>query len=174
METINTTQQPKRPLGMTILLALSFLNACLNIFSSVIMYLFTPMMAEMMNNGQMEEAIGPFMSSANEEIRTAMMDSMTVLSNIKPVYYLILLLLFIFSLIGVIKMFKFDKRGLHFYAIPQLLMLIASSVYKYPLMHPSPFTTDLLLTVMFILVYYLYFKRMEMQNQQNTPNPFEP
>ena len=169
METINPTQQPKRPTGMTILLVLSFLNACLNIFSSIIMYFFTPLLAEMMKNGELEEAMAPFMTSGNEEMRTAMMDSMTALSNIKPIYYLLMLVLFIGSLIGVIRMFKLDKRGIHFYAISQLLMLIASSVYKYPMMHPSPFTTDLMLTAMFILVYYLYFKRLEQgPNLQST------
>ncbi|MBR1513512.1 MAG: hypothetical protein IJ622_04385 [Bacteroidales bacterium] len=173
METTNATQQPKRPTGMTILLVLSFINACFNIFSNIIMYFFTPMMAEMLKNGQLEEAMGPFMTAANEEMRTAMMDSMTALANIKPIYYLFMLVLFIGSLVGVIRMLKYDKRGLHFYAISQLLMLIVSSIYKYPLMQPSPFTTDLMLTVMFILVYYLYFKRMElMQDRQNT-NTFE-
>lgn len=158
---------------MTILLVLSFLNACFNILSSIIMYFFTPMLAEMMKNGQLEETMEPFMASAGEEMRTAMMDSMTALSNIKPVYYLIMLVLFVGSLIGVIRMFKLDKRGIHFYAISQLLMLIASSMYKYPMMNPSPFPTDLMLTAMLILVYYLYFKRLEMTNQHNQPNLFQ-
>ena len=170
---MESTEQKKRPIGMTILLVLSFINACFNIFSNLIMFFFTPMMSEMMENGQLEETMEPFMSSATEEMRTAMMDSLSVLSNIKPVYYIIMMLLFVGSLIGVIRMFKFDKRGLHFYAISQLLMLIASSVYKYPMMHPSPFTSDLLLTSMFILVYYLYFKRLELVNRQNTANPFD-
>lgn len=158
---------------MTILLVLSFLNACFNILSSIIMYFFTPMLAEMMKNGQLEETMEPFMASAGEEMRTAMMDSMSALSNIKPVYYLIMLVLFVGSLIGVIRMFKLDKRGIHFYAISQLLMLIASSMYKYPMMNPSPFPTDLMLTAMLILVYYLYFKRLEMTNQHNQPNLFQ-
>lgn len=162
---------------MTILLVLSFLNACFSIFSNVVMYFFTPMMSEMIKSGQLEEIMGSVMTSANEETRTEMMNSMTMLSNIKPVFYLIMLVLFIASLIGVIKMFKWDKRGFHIYSIAQLLMLIASSVYKYPLMQPSPFMTDLLLTAMFILVYYLYFKRMEMTNRTDSniekPNPFQ-
>lgn len=162
---------------MTILLVLSFLNACFSIFSNVVMYFFTPMMSEMIKSGQLEEIMGSVMTSANEETRTEMMNSMTMLSNIKPVFYLIMLVLFIASLIGVIKMFKWDKRGFHIYSITQLLMLIASSVYKYPLMQPSPFMTDLLLTAMFILVYYLYFKRMEMTNRTDSnierPNPFQ-
>ncbi|MBR3491189.1 MAG: hypothetical protein IKH44_02670, partial [Bacteroidales bacterium] len=68
---------------------------------------------------------------------------------------------------GVVKMFKGDKRGLHIYAIAQILMLINASVFLYPLQKPSPFTSDLLLTSIFILLYYLYFKRMEMANNQS-------
>lgn len=167
MET--TTHPPKRPTGMTILLVLSFLNAILNIFSNIIMYFGTPLMAEMLKSGQLEETMRPFLVTANEEMRTAMMDSMTALANIKPVYYLLMLALFVGSLVGVIRMFRSDKRGFHFYAISQLLMLIASSFYKYPLMHPSPFMTDFALTALFLLVYYLYFKRLESHN--NTTNP---
>ena len=170
METTNTTQPPKRPTGMTILLVLSFLNACLNIFSSIIMYFGTPIIAEMMKSGDFEATMQPFMASANEEIRTAMMDSMTALSSINPIYYLFMLLLFVGSLVGVVKMFKVRKIGVHFYAISQILMLIVASVYKYPLMHPSPFASDLLLTAMFIMVYYLYFKRLEMSIPTQNPD----
>lgn len=167
---METTQPIKRPTGMTILLVLSFLNACFNIFSNVVMYFFTPMMSEMIISGQLEEMMGSLMTTANEEMRTEMMNSMTMVSNIKPAFYLIMLVLFIASLIGVIKMFRWDKRGFHIYSIAQILMLIASSVYKYPLMQPSPFITDLLLTAMFILVYYLYFKRLEMTNRADSNN----
>jgi hypothetical protein len=37
---------------------------------------------------------------------------------------------------------------------------------------PSPFVSDLLLTGIFIMLYYLYFKRMEMM--QNPQNPEQP
>ena len=170
----NTAQPQKRPTGMTILLVLSFLNACLSISSNIIMYFATPMLSTMMENGQFEEAMQPFASSMSEEMQQAMMDSMTMIANIKPIYYALMLVLFIASLVGVIRMFKWNKIGLHIYAIAQILMLIASSVYKYPLQNPSPFTTDLLLTAMFIFVYYMYFKRMDMQQDQedNFSNPF--
>ena len=125
-------------------------------------------MAEMMGNGQFDEMMEPF-SAFGEEFANAMTDSMSTMSQINPNYYLILLVLFIGSLIGVIKMWKCNKRGLHVYAISQILMLINASVFVYPLQKPSPFVYDLLLTIMFIVVYYLYFKRMEMsrhtQNQ---------
>ena len=121
----------------------------------------------MLNNGQFEEMMEPF-SSMGEEFTKAMNDSMTVLTQINTNYYLILLVLFIASLVGVIKMFRGDKRGLHIYAIAQILMLIDASVFVYPLQKPSPFFSDLLLTVIFILIYYLYFKRMNLkQDNQN-------
>ena len=152
---------------MTILLVLSFINACWNILRSIIMYFTTPLMSEMLNNGQFEEMMEPF-SSMGEEFTKAMNDSMTVLTQINTNYYLILLVLFIASLVGVIKMFRGDKRGLHIYAMAQILMLIDASVFVYPLQKPSPFFSDLLLTAIFILIYYLYFKRMNLtQDNQN-------
>ena len=152
---------------MTILLVLSFINACWNILRSFVMYFTTPIMSKMLDDGQFEEMMKPF-SSFGEDFTNAMTDSMNLLTQINPNYYLILLVLFIASLIGVIKMFKNDKRGFHIYAIAQICMLIAHSVFVYPLQKPSPFISDLLLTAIFVLLYYLYFKRMEMtQGPQN-------
>lgn len=166
---METTDPKKRPTGMTVFLVLSFINACWNILRSVIMYFTTPMMAKMMENGDFEDAMEPFIASFGEEMRQSMMESMTLLTSINPTYYLFLLVLFIASLIGVLRMFKWDKRGFHIYSIAQILMLINASVYVYPLQHPSPFTYDLLITVMFILMYYLYFKRKEQtENQQGS------
>lgn len=164
MET-TTSQPPKRPMGMTILLVLSFLNACWNILSSIVMYFFIPKLSTMLENGQFEEMMAPF-ANMNEETAKIMTDGAKMLSQINPNYYLILLLLFIASLVGVIKMFKGDKRGLHIYAIAQICMLIDASAYVYPLQKPSPFISDLLLTSIFILIYRLYFKRMEMPQQE--------
>lgn len=155
-----------RPTGMTILLVLSFINACWNILRSVVMYFTTPMIGTMLENGQFEEMMEPF-SAMGADFTNAMTDSMTIMSQISPIYYLFTLVLFIASMIGVVKMFKLNKRGFHIYAIAQILMLINASVFVYPLQKPSPFVYDLLITVMFIFLYYLYFKRNDiLQNQQ--------
>ena len=146
---------------MTFLLVLSFINACWNILRSIVMYFTTPMIGTMLENGQFEEMIAPF-SGMGEEMTKMMTDGATLLSQINPNYYLILMVLFVASMVGVIRMFKGDKRGLHIYAIAQICMLINASVFLYPLQKPSPFVSDLLLTVIFILIYRLYFKRMEM------------
>ena len=157
-------QVQKRPTGMTILLVLSFINACWNILTSLVMYVMTPKMAEMVQTGQIEEIMAPYSALIGEEQQQLAMDGMKMMAQIEPKYWLFLLILFIGSLVGVIRMFKGDKRGLHIYAISQILMLINSSVYFYPKQAQSGFVSELLLTMIFILLYYLYFKRMEMSN----------
>lgn len=153
---------------MTIILVLSFINACWNILRAIIMYFTTPKLSGMLDNGQFDEMIQPF-SSMGEEFIQAMTESMKLLSQINPNYYLILLVLFIASLVGVIKMFKSDKIGLHIYSIAQICMLIDHSVFVYPLQRPSPFFSDLMFTIFFILLYYLYFKRMELSKTNQNP-----
>ncbi len=153
---------------MTILLVLSFINACWNIIRSIVLYFTTPKMVEMYQNGQFDEMMAPF-SGMGEDFTNAMNDAMHIFSQINPNYYLILLVLFIASLIGVLKMFKGDKRGFHIYSIAQICMLIDHSVFVYPLQKPSPFTSDLMITILFILLYYLYFKRMQMVDTTQDP-----
>jgi hypothetical protein len=101
----------------------------------------------------------------------AMHNSINVMTPIETKSWLFLFILFIGSLTGVIRMFKGNKTGLHIYAISQILMLINASVYLYPKLPQSGFVSELLLTLIFILIYYLYFKRMEMQdNLPQTPD----
>ena len=165
---METLEQKKRPTGMTILLVLSFINACWNIFSGMVSFLILPQIASMYKNGQMEEMMGPFNGMMSDEMKKTMMEGMNMFSQIDPKYFLFLSLLFAGSLIGVIRMFKGNKVGLHIYSISQLLILINSSLFYYPLHPQSGFFHDLMLTAIFILLYYLYFKRMEAAN--NTDN----
>ena len=148
---METTEQKTRPTGMTILLVLSFINACWNILRSVVLYFTTPRMAEMYENGELEKMMEPF-SAMGEEFTKAMNDAIHIFTQISPNYDLVLLVLFIASLIGVLKMFKGDKRGFHIYSIAQICMLIDHSVFVYPLQKPSPFTSDLMITILFILL----------------------
>ena len=163
---METTQTKKRPTGMTILLVMSFINACWNILSSLVMFMATPKLAEMAQNGEAENLMAPFTATMSEEMRESMLAGMNMIAQIDTKYWLFLGILFIGSLMGVIRMFKGDKRGLHIYAISQILILINASFYLYPHQPQSSFVSDLLLTAIFVLLYYLYFKRMEMQNNE--------
>ena len=170
---METQQTKKRPVGMTILLAMSLINACWNILTGMMSFLVLPGIASMYENGQMEETMGPFYGSMSDEMKQMMMDGVRIFSQIDSKYWLFLTLLFVGSLVGVIQMFRGKKVGLHIYAIAQILMLINASVYLYPLQPQSGFVSDLLLTLIFILLYRLYFKRMELL--ENPPqSPEEP
>lgn len=165
MET--ATQPQKRPTSITILLVLSFINACWNILTSFVMYLTTPRIADMIQNGQAEEMLKPFTATMTEEMRDSMMAGLNMMAQINTKYWLFLLILFIGSLVGVIRMFKGNKIGLHIYSVAQILMLINASVYLYPKQPQSGFVSELLLTAIFILLYYLYFKRMDLSDNDS-------
>lgn len=162
----------KRPKGMTFFLILSLINACSKIISSLVSFFIIPTAAKMMESGQLQQSYEPLftlMKWGEDEI-DAFLASIQSAVSINPNYHLITGLLFIGSLVGVIMMFKTNKTGLHVYSISQICMLIAASVYLYPKQPQSTFFYDLLLTLMFIFLYYLYFKRMEMAKQNFNQN----
>ena len=70
-------------------------------------------------------------------------------------------LLYVGSLIGVIKMFKLQRTGFHVYSISQMLILIVSVICIYSKQGTDGFFNEFLMTVMFILIYHLYLKRIE-------------
>lgn len=173
METNYDTLQPiKRPTGMTILLVLSFINACFQIFSSMIMYVGTPMMQEMLASGQMEEVIQQFSAFMDENMMEAYMNEMSFRASLNPNYYLFNFILYVGSLAGVLKMFKLHRIGFHTYSISQILLLIVGVVFIYSNHARAGFFSEFLMTLMFILLYHLYFKKIEMdpsrpKNNQN-------
>ena len=153
----------KRPVGMTILLVLSLVNACLQIFSNLGMYITTPIMSQMMANGELEEAMAPFLSFMKmdgDELK-AFWEILETRLTINHVYYLFTALFFVGSLIGVIKMFKLKRAGFHLYSISQMLILIVAVIYIYSKQGSDGFFNEFLMTALFILLYHLYFKRIE-------------
>ena len=153
----------KRPVGMTILLVLSLINACLQIFSSLGMFVSVPVMSQMMADGTLEESMAPFLSimRMSEEDLNAFWQIIETRLSINPIYYLLTAVLYVGSLIGVIKMFKLQRAGFHFYSISQMLILIVTVVYIYSKQGSAGFFNEFLMTVMFILIYHLYLKRIE-------------
>ena len=153
----------KRPIGMTILLVLSLINAILQIFSSLGMWVTTPMMSEMLANGELEESMAPFLTlmQMDDEATKAFWEVLENRLTINPIYYLFTALLYVGSLIGVVKMFKLQRTGFHFYSISQMLLLIVAVIYVYSIQGNAGFFNEFLMTVMFILIYHLYLKRIE-------------
>ena len=153
----------KRPVGMTILLVLSLINAIIQIFSALGMFVTTPVMSQMMADGSLEEAMEPFLSMmkmSENELESFWLLLQARLS-INPIYYLFTALLYVGSLIGVVKMFKLQRTGFHIYSISQMLILIVTVIYIYSKQGSAGFFNEFLMTVMFILLYHLYLKRIE-------------
>ncbi|MCR5013587.1 MAG: hypothetical protein K6A28_02310 [Bacteroidales bacterium] len=168
---MNDLQEPvKRPLGMTIFLVLSLINAVFQIFSSLFTYLFMPAMKELLETGQLEEQLEVFMPTIDEEMADAVMNNITTQLSVQPVYYLLLGLLFIGSLVGVLKMFKLQRLGFHIYSISQMLILIVQVAFLYSKQAHNPFFNEFLTTLMFILFYHLCFKRIEFMENANGSN----
>ena len=153
----------KRPVGMTILLVLSLVNAILQIFSSLGMWITTPVMSEMLANGELEESMAPFLTlmKMDDAATQAFWEVLENRLTINPIYYLFTALLYVGSLIGVLKMFKLQRTGFHLYSISQMLLLIVSVIYVYSTQGSAGFFNEFLMTVMFILIYHLYLKRIE-------------
>lgn len=153
----------RRPRGMSLLLFLSFVNACFCIFGYFLFLVFLPQVRNMISDGSMQNLVEEAYKDMGPEAIDHAMQLMEAFTSVNPLYFLAMALLFIVSLIGVIKMYRLKKNGLHFYAIAQILMLIANSAYIYPLNIGKNLGSDLLLTLMFIALYYIYFKRIETQ-----------
>lgn len=172
-------QEPiKRPTGMTILLVLSAINAIIQFFSGLGLFISTPVMNQMMANGELEESMAPFLSlmQMDEASMNEFWKLLELRLTVNPIYYLLTALLYVGSLVGVIKMFKLQRVGFHIYSISQMLILIASVAYVYSKQGQNSFFNEFLMTIMFILIYHLYLKRIEFQQQQTNQkgNPYDP
>lgn len=160
--------QAKRPVGMTILLVLSLLNAIYQIISSIFIFFLMPVMKEMMENGQFEDLWESYFPSLDPSMVETLSTNLSTQLSVSPYYYLLLAVLYAGSLAGVLRMFKLQRIGFHIYSISQLLILIAEVAFIYSKLPQNPFFNEFLMTVLFILIYHLYFKRIEfMQNQSN-------
>ena len=162
--------QVKRPVGMTILLVLSLLNAIYQIVSSLFIFILMPAMRQMVETNQMEDLLESYMPMLDPAMVEMVTENLTVQLSVNPYYYLLLAILYAGSLAGVLRMFRLDRMGFHIYSISQLLILIAEVAFVYSKLPQNPFFNEFLSTVMFILIYYLFFKRIEfMRNQSNQP-----
>ena len=158
-------QPVKRPIGMTILLVLSLVNACMQIFSNLFMFVSAPILKKMMESGELEDSVIPMLSSIDESMVESFSQMMELWMGVPTVYFLITGVLFTGSLVGVIKMFKLQRLGFHIYSIAQILILINAVAFVYSHMPQNPFFSEFLTTAMFILIYHLYFKRIEYDSQ---------
>ena len=85
--------------------------------------------------------------------------AMAAIFDVNKFYYLLTALLYIGSFIGVLYMWKMQKKGFHYYAIAQILILIATAVFVTSVTGAS-IVGPAILTALFIGIYFIYYKKV--------------
>ena len=148
----------KRPEMLTVLCILSFINAVYNgivNFFSFAFYDFFQSMFDQMSKG---EGVFEEMAEQMGDSWEMMVQASSLAFSIGRGYYLFEMLLFIASFVGVLMMWKLQKKGFHVYAISQILMLIVTSVFVTSKIGGGfPFGA-IFWTALFVIMYFQHYK----------------
>ncbi len=147
MEEITQNQnQPRRPQLLTVLAILSFIGSGLSFFSYLIMSFSFDTVLNVVETELSElypEMFADFIREAGKS------------------FFMLGTLAYAVSLFGVYKMWHLQKEGLHYYAVSQFIILFLPLIFVSTQVSVLP---GLLLTVLFILLYYKSFKMIENGN----------
>jgi len=139
--------EPQRPPMLTLLCIFTFAGSGLSAFANLILYLYYDLIKQIFEAGQFA------LTESGLE-----MESLKMVMNVSPGFFLFQGILYLFSLIGAIMMWKLNKIGFHFYALAQIILLIIYEFY----LPGAPFPIiPLLFSIIFILLYYRNLKFMQ-------------
>jgi hypothetical protein len=145
MDEIDSNEKGRRrPQLLSILCVLSFIGSGLVAVSSFFTYLFYDVVVEAIATGEFDEE----------------MLALDFFATISKEYFILHGMLMVVSFTGVWQMWNLRRSGFHLYALSQILVLIASSIYLYNPAGISPMF-DMLVTTLFILLYLRFRTIME-------------
>ena len=150
-EITNNQNQVQSPRLLTVLAILSFIGSGLTFFSN----LMTVFLYDTIANVNVSELTALYSEMFDESV---LENSLSVISQAGRSFFVFGTLASAGSLYGVYKMWNLQKEGLHYYAISQLVILILPLIFVSPQM---PVLSSLLLTTLFVLLYFRSFKMME-------------
>ncbi len=161
MEEINQEQgfnefenpQPQRPSGLSIWCVLSFINAGWQVLANILWFLAYNVMQELGQSEEYYEMMEKF-SPDTEQLETTLQSQLAV----SRISYLLLVLLYIGSFMGVLYMWRQQKKGFHIYAISQILILIVTALFVTSVTGDS-IVMPAVLTAIWIGIYYLYYRK---------------
>lgn len=110
--------------------------------------------------GVFEGATEEMIELYGEEDWTVMIDMITATFSVGRSYYFVEMLLFIASFVGVVMMWKLQKKGFHIYTIAQILMLIATSVMVTSKVGGGFPFGQVFWTALFVIMYYTHYKKV--------------
>ena len=147
------TPEPQRPTGLTVWCVLSFINAGWQILANIVTFLMYNLMKEIGQSEEYLEMMEKFAPNV-DDIESAMQVQFAV----SRMSYLVQALLYVGSFIGVLYMWRLQKKGFHIYAISQILILIATALLVTSVTGAS-MTGAVIMTAVWIGIYYMYYKR---------------
>ena len=149
----------KRPEMLTVLCILSFINAVWNAISNFVSFAFYDTFQNIFK--QMNEGEGMFADMAEQmgDSWEMMTQASALAFSIGRGYYFFEMILFIASFIGVLMMWKLQKKGFHVYTIAQFLMLIVTSIFVTSKVDGFPFG-PIFWTALFVFMYYSHYKKV--------------
>ena len=149
----------KRPEMLTVLCILSFINAVYNIISNFNSFVFYDFFQNML--GQMKNGEGMFEGMAEQmgDNWEMMTQASSLAYSIGRGYYLLEMILYVASFIGVLMMWRLQKKGFHVYTIAQFLMLISTSVFVTSKVGGGFPFEQILWTALFVFMYYSHYKK---------------
>ncbi len=157
---IEQEEPTKRPEMLTVLCILSFINAVWSVISNFISFAFydtfQSMFEQMVAGEGVYEEIAELMGDSWEMVAQA--SEMTF--SIGRGYYFLEMVLYIASFVGVLMMWKLQKRGFHVYAIAQILMLIVTSVFVASKIGGGFPFGPIFWTALFVFMYYSHYKNV--------------
>jgi hypothetical protein len=110
----NSNTQPARPSGLKTISILSFLGSGSSLVANLFVFLFYSTFVSYLSSDEIKEASMAF--------DTEMLKKFTITAG--QSYFLISAILYSVSLFGVYLMWHLVKKGIHFYAIAQISLLL--------------------------------------------------
>ena len=144
---------PQRPTGLTVACVLSFISAGWFTLANLITFLSYNFMKSLSSDENYLEMMEKFAPDMDEFEST--MEAQFAVSRGS---YLLQALLYVGSFIGVLYMWRLQKKGFHIYAISQILILIATAVFVTSVTG-APIWGSVILTAIWIGIYYIYYRK---------------
>lgn len=152
-------EEPKRPEMLTVICILSFINAVYNGISNFVSFAFYDTFQKVF--AQMRNGEGMFADMAEQlgDNWEMFAQASSLAFSVGRGYYFLETLLYVASFIGVLMMWRLQKKGFHVYTIAQCLMIIMTSIFVTNKIGGFPFG-PIFWTAAFVFMYASHYKNV--------------
>ena len=152
-------EEPKRPEMLTVICVLSFINAVYNGISNCVSFAFYDSFQKVF--AQMRNGEGMFADMAEQlgDNWEMFAQASSLAFSVGRGYYFLETLLYVASFIGVLMMWRLQKKGFHVYTIAQCLMIIMTSIFVTNKIGGFPFG-PIFWTAAFVFMYASHYKNV--------------